>query len=106
MYDTVNLVRLNSFDRQDVEERARKIGFNLTDKHWEAIRFMANFYDYHENETLNIRDFNNALKGKYAEQGGLKYLYSLFPNGPVNMVSQLTGITVNNTLDQSEGSAQ
>ncbi|MDX2507329.1 MAG: TusE/DsrC/DsvC family sulfur relay protein [Gammaproteobacteria bacterium] len=106
MYDTVNMVRVTSFDKQEVEERARKIGITLSDKHWEAINFVKNFYDYHEDEELHVKDYNNALKGRYVEQGGLKYLYTLFPEGPVNTVTQLAGISVNSTQNQSMGSVQ
>lgn len=106
MYDTTNLVRVTSFDRQEIQKRADKIGVFLTHEHWKAINFIKNFYDYHEDEELHIKDYNNALKGRYAEQGGLKYLYSLFPDGPINTVSQLTGISVNSTQNLSMGSVQ
>ena len=106
MYDTVNMLRDTSFDRQDVELRAKKIGVHLTDKHWEAVNFIKKFYDYHEDEELKIGDYNNALKGKYSRQGGLKYLYSLFPEGPMNTISQLADISVNSTRDHSMGSVQ
>lgn len=106
MYDTVNMVRVTSFDRQEVEQRARKIGIHLTDKHWEVIDFVNKFYDYHEDEELKVGDYSNALKGKYSTQGGLKYLYSLFPDGPINTVTQLAGISVNSVRNYSMGTVQ
>ena len=106
MYDTVNMVRLLNFDRQEVEERAKEAGVHLTEKHWEAIDFINKFYDYHEDEELKVADYNNALKGRYSSQGGLKYLYSLFPDGPVNTITHLSGISVENTRDNSMGSVQ
>lgn len=107
MYDTVNLVRVTGFTREEVEERARKIGIVLTDEHWDAINFVKNFYDYHEDEELQIKDYNNAIKGKYAQQGGLKHLYSLFPEGPINTITQLAGIPeVKSTQNPSMGSVQ
>lgn len=107
MYDTVNMVRVTSFNRQEVEERAKQLGINLTDEHWEAINFVKNFYDYHEDEELQVKDYNNAFKGKYAHQGGLKYLYSLFPEGPISTMTQLAGIpAVKNTQNLSMGSVQ
>lgn len=106
MYDTVNMVRDTSFDRQAVEARAKEIGFHLTDKHWEAIDFIKKFYDYHEDEGLKVGDYSNALKGKYSKQGGLKYLYSLFPEGPINTVTRLAGIPVNSVRNDSMGSVQ
>ncbi|MCU7798793.1 MAG: TusE/DsrC/DsvC family sulfur relay protein [gamma proteobacterium symbiont of Lucinoma myriamae] len=104
MYDTVNMVRTISFDKNEVEQRAKQLGINLTDEHWDAINFVKNFYDYHEDEELKIGDYSNALKGRYAKQGGLKYLYSLFPDGPINSVTQLAGISVNSIQDHSMGS--
>jgi tRNA 2-thiouridine synthesizing protein E len=107
MYDTVNLVRITSFNKEDVEARARKIGITLTEQHWDAINFAKNFYDYHENEELQVKDYNNAFKGKYADQGGLKYLYTLFPEGPVNMITQLAGIpAVKSVMNGSSGTVQ
>ena len=106
MYDTVNMVRIFNFDREEVEERAKEAGVYLTEKHWEAIDFINKFYDYHEDEELKVADYNNALKGRYSSQGGLKYLYSLFPDGPVNTITHLSGISVENTRDNSMGSVQ
>ncbi|MFK5984373.1 MAG: TusE/DsrC/DsvC family sulfur relay protein [Pseudomonadota bacterium] len=106
MYDTVNMLRIVSLDKQEVEQRALKIGIHLTDKHWETIDFVKKFYDYHEDEELKVGDYSNALKGKYSKQGGLKYLYSLFPDGPINTLTQLIGISVNSTRNQSMGSVQ
>ncbi|MCW8931276.1 MAG: TusE/DsrC/DsvC family sulfur relay protein [Gammaproteobacteria bacterium] len=106
MYDTVNMVRVISIDKEEVEERAKKLCVHLTDKHWDAIHFIKNFYDYHEDEELKIGDYNSALKGKYAKEGGLKYLYSLFPEGPINTVAQLAGISVSSVQNNSMGSVQ
>ena len=106
MYDTVNMVRINHFDRQAVAKRALKTGIHLTNKHWEVIDFINKFYDYHEDEELKVGDYNNALKGKYSSRGGLKYLYSLFPDGPVNTITQLADISVNSTQNHSMGSVQ
>ncbi len=107
MYDTVNLVRITDMNPQDVEQRARAIGIQLTDEHWEVIKFIKNFYDYHEDETLEVRDYNNAFKGKYADKGGLQYLYQLFPDGPINTLTRLAGIPqVNSSQNPSMGSVQ
>ncbi len=107
MYDTVNLVRITDINPQDVKQQASAIGINLTDEHWEVIKFIKNFYDYHEDETLEVRDYNNAFKGKYADKGGLQYLYQLFPDGPLNTLTQLAGIPqVGSSRNPSTGSAQ
>lgn len=107
MYDTVNMVRVTGFNPQEVEQRAHSIGIQLTEQHWEAIKFIKNFYDYHEDEELEIRDYNNAFKGKYADKGGLQYLYQLFPDGPITTLTQLAGISdVKNTSNPSSGFAQ
>ena len=45
MYDTVNMVRIISFDKQEVEERAKQMGVHLTDKHWDAINFVKKYFN-------------------------------------------------------------
>lgn len=47
MYDTVNMVRLASFDRQEIEKRVMQTGVHITEKHWEVIDFICKYYDYH-----------------------------------------------------------
>ena len=107
MYDTVNMVRITGLNPEEIEERAKAIGIQLTDEHWDAIKFIKNFYDYHEDEELEVRDFNNAIKGKYADKGGLQYLYRLFPDGPVDTLTRLAGISeIKNTRNLSMGSVQ
>jgi len=51
-----------------------------------------------------VRDFNNAIKGKYADKGGLQYLYQLFPDGPVDTLTRLAGISeIKNTRNPALG---
>ena len=76
---------------------------NVASKHPQLVK---KFYDYHEDEELKVTDYSSALQGKYVRLGGLKYLYTLFPEGPIYTVTQLAGISVTNTRNNSMGSVQ
>lgn len=57
----------------------------LTDRHWQVIRFMRK--EYQENgEVPTIRRLKNA--------GGIptKELYELFPNGPAKKAARISGL--------------
>jgi tRNA 2-thiouridine synthesizing protein E len=57
----------------------------LTDRHWQVIRFMRK--EYQENDEVpTIRRLKNA--------GGIptKELYELFPNGPAKKAARISGL--------------
>jgi len=111
MYDTLNLVHINEPSQLfgnlgETEKRAAEMGMNLSTEHWEVIDFIRNFYQYQEIEALSARDVSRALEGKFKSRGGLKYLYQLFPRGPVKTGSYIAGIpALNNTDNRSFGYA-
>jgi tRNA 2-thiouridine synthesizing protein E len=110
MYDTLNLVHINEPSQLfgnigETEIRASEMGITLSKEHWEAINFIRKFYEYQENEPLSARDISRALEGKFKSRGGLKYLYQLFPQGPVKTGSYIAGIpALNNADNRSFGS--
>ena len=79
--------------RQDALDVARKEGLALTDNHWETIRALQAYYAGHENEaTINLRNLHDALDEHFHQQGGLKFLYTLFPGGPIAQSCRLAGL--------------
>jgi tRNA 2-thiouridine synthesizing protein E len=66
-------------------------GIKLTDEHIDVIQFLREAYEKH-GPFRHARSLTQALEAKYAEKGGLKYLYQLFPNGPVTQGCNLAGI--------------
>ena len=79
--------------RNDAMDTARKEGLTLTEDHWEAIRALQTYYASHENETtINLRNLHDALDEHFHQQGGLKFLYTLFPGGPIAQSCRLAGL--------------
>ncbi len=72
---------------------ARMESIQLTDAHWSVIRFLRDHYAQH-GTSQHARVLSDALEAKFQIQGGLKYLYSLFPDGPVTQGARIAGVPV------------
>lgn len=70
---------------------ARAEGITLSDEHVDVIQYLRGTYEKH-GPIKHARSLTQALDTKYADKGGLKYLYRLFPNGPVTQGCKLAGI--------------
>jgi tRNA 2-thiouridine synthesizing protein E len=89
----------------DAETGAESLGISLGEDHWETIRALQEYFS--KNELPNVREIHDALDEKFHPRGGIKYLYELFPGGPVAQGCQLAGIEPpSGTLDSSHGSVQ
>ena len=79
--------------RQAGGETAGAEGLQLEDAHWEAVRALQEFFDRHSDDpSINSRELHDALEEQFHAQGGMKYLYSLFPGGPVTQGCRLAGL--------------
>lgn len=73
-------------------EAAQREGVQLSEEHWEALRALQAYYARHEEEAANLRELHDALDEKFHRQGGIRYLYSLFPGGPVAQGCRIAGL--------------
>jgi tRNA 2-thiouridine synthesizing protein E len=71
---------------------ARQEGLALREDHWEMLRGLQEFYARHENAVINLIELQDALGEKFHHKGGMKYLYTLFPAGPVAQGCRLAGL--------------
>jgi tRNA 2-thiouridine synthesizing protein E len=79
--------------RDDARRIAREEGLQLTPDHWDAIRALQSYYAHHADDTvINLRDLHDALDESFHQKGGLKYLYALFPGGPIAQSCRLAGL--------------
>lgn len=86
-------------------DRARDEGITMTDQHWEAIRFLRVHFQNVGAKMPPVHEFSEALNERFASEGGLKYLYELFPGGPINQGGRIAGILVpGDATDASFGS--
>jgi len=72
---------------------AQSEAIDLTEAHWSVIRFLREYYEKH-GAVSHARTLTEALEEKFQIQGGLKYLYTLFPAGPVSQGARIAGVPV------------
>ncbi|MBI3432403.1 MAG: TusE/DsrC/DsvC family sulfur relay protein [Hydrogenophilales bacterium] len=79
--------------RDDAMNIAREEGLTLTEGHWSVVRALQHYYAQHADDTvINLRDLHDALDECFHQQGGLKYLYTLFPGGPIAQSCRIAGL--------------
>jgi len=79
--------------REETRKAAQAEGLELNEDHWETIRALQNYYAHHADDTtINLRDLHDALEEHFHQKGGLKYLYTLFPGGPIAQSCRLAGL--------------
>jgi tRNA 2-thiouridine synthesizing protein E len=82
-------------------------GLNVGDDHWEAVRALQEYYSRHEQQDINARELHDALDEKFHGKGGIRYLYTLFPGGPITQGCRLAGLEAPaGSADSSFGSVQ
>jgi tRNA 2-thiouridine synthesizing protein E len=81
------------WSRDEALAVARGEGLELTEDHWEVVRALQSYYAHHEDDTvINMRDLHDALDECFHQKGGLKFLYTLFPGGPIAQSCRLAGL--------------
>ncbi|MDH5183578.1 MAG: TusE/DsrC/DsvC family sulfur relay protein [Gammaproteobacteria bacterium] len=84
---------ISPWDRDVATSLAREIGVELSDRHWEIVVFLRHHYD--EFGSIEYaRDLSGMLQQRFSEQGGRRYLYSLFPGGPISQGCSIAGLPV------------
>ena len=77
-------------------ETARRLAADedlaLREDHWEVLRSLQEFYARHESAAISLREIKDALEEKFHYKGGLKYLHTLFPRGPVAQGCRMAGL--------------
>lgn len=66
-------------------------GIQLTEEHWGVIQFLRDYFRQH-GPANSARHVVEALERRYAVKGGKRYLYTLFPHGPVAQGSRIAGL--------------
>ncbi len=66
--------------------------FELTQAHWEVIKFVRCFYLTY-NTSPAIRALTKAMKAEFGEaKASSRYLYKLFPDGPAKQATKYAGL--------------
>lgn len=100
------LAELEPWTRDLAEQLAGEEEITLTDEHWDIVHFLREQYRENGPMTSGPR-LLRLLEERYAAQGGGKYLYQLFPKGPVSQASKIAGLPLPPySRDRSFGSVE
>ncbi|WP_448550247.1 TusE/DsrC/DsvC family sulfur relay protein [Thalassotalea fusca] len=71
---------------------ANEDNVQLTESHWEVIRFVRQFYLTY-NTSPAIRALTKAMKAEFGEEkASSRYLYRLFTDGPAKQATKYAGL--------------
>ena len=86
------LLELDSWSEALAEHIAQQEQIEMSDAHWEVVRFVRAFY-LEFNTSPAMRALVKAMAKKYGpEKGNSRYLYKLFPEGPAKQATKIAGL--------------
>jgi TusE/DsrC/DsvC family sulfur relay protein len=97
---------INEWSKEVAQSLSEKEGIELTQDHWRVINYLQEYYLLH-GWPSSIHTMTQKLDSAFADHGGTRYLYQLFPAGPLAQGCRLAGLPVpHNAENDSFGSAQ
>ncbi|MEN8712445.1 MAG: TusE/DsrC/DsvC family sulfur relay protein [Arenicellales bacterium] len=82
---------LDELSEVNLREIASQEGIELTDEHLGVVECLRDYY-LELGEAENGRDLEEMLNEVFAGHGGRKYLWRLFPGGPVTQGLRIAGL--------------
>ena len=82
---------LGKWTKEQAIRTAEKDGIALTDEHWCVIDCLRDYY-LEKGLSQSARELSDMLEAEFTGKGGLKYLYRLFPKGPVSQGMRIAGL--------------
>ena len=76
----------------DAVAKAREENLSLGPDHMEMLGALQEYFARNADREMNTRELHDALDEKFHHKGGMKYLYKLFPGGPVAQGCRLAGL--------------
>jgi len=102
--DHLSTTDFDQWDEEVALALASAEGLTLTPEHWDVIHYLRDRCRS-EGTDCSARQVSQALAERYADKGGKRYLYTLFPGGPVFQASKIAGIPMPaHVVDLSFGS--
>lgn len=86
------LANINDWEEGVAGVMAGQDDLELTDEHWEIIRFLREYYEEYQIAPA-VRVLTKAVGKRLGkEKGNSKYLYGLFPYGPAKQACRYAGL--------------
>lgn len=67
-------------------------GLQLNSEYFDVIGALQAYYVAHQGARINVRELHDALDEHFHTQGGIRYLYTLLPKGPIAQGCRLAGL--------------
>lgn len=101
-----HLRELEPWSEERAVALAQEEGIELSDAHWDVVNFLRERF-LREGQAKSGRHVVEALEERFASEGGKRYLYTLFPHGPVTQGSRIAGLPLPAyTADPNFGSTE
>ncbi|MFC3151598.1 TusE/DsrC/DsvC family sulfur relay protein [Litoribrevibacter euphylliae] len=86
------LINLNDWNKEVAQALAESENIQLTDKHWEVIEVLRQFYKSYE-VSPSARPLAKAIKASLGdEKANSIYLMTLFPESPAKQGAKIAGL--------------
>lgn len=86
------LKNMQDWDEEVARRLAEENNIKLTERHWEIIIFIRNYYQLYKH-LPNARVFTKAIAKQLGEdKGNSRYLHKLFPDGPLKYACKVAGL--------------
>ncbi len=87
------LINLDDWNERVAEVMAEKEGIQLTERHWDVIRYLRDQYYNHAGEQPNTRTIVKAMQQLWGDKSvNAKALYQLFPLDPSKQAARIAGL--------------
>ncbi|HID48227.1 MAG TPA: TusE/DsrC/DsvC family sulfur relay protein [Chromatiales bacterium] len=90
--ETGFLVELSDWNEDVATAIAADAGIELTDKHWDVIKYLRDEYFNNNQNQPNDRTMLKAMSEKWGYKVTSKELYDLFPGKPSKQAGQFAGL--------------
>jgi TusE/DsrC/DsvC family sulfur relay protein len=105
IHDSDEKAAFDAWNEDEARKVASSMGIELTDAHWDVIRFLRTHYLNVGADRYLAHEFSKTLDERFSAEGGLKYLYQLFPEGPLSQGCRIAGVpSPHDSKDNSFGS--
>lgn len=102
-----NLVEIDEWSRHIARELARSEGIELTEAHFMVLDFLRDYVIEQGGNRENAHKILRTLEDHFVTEGGGRWLYSLFPGGPVRQGTKIAGLPeAPHVVDPSFGTAR
>lgn len=82
----------SDWSEHEAGELAEREGLALETDHWEVVRALQEYCSRHDCNKYSVRELHDALDERFHDKGGYRYLYKLFPAGPIAQGCRLAGL--------------